>query len=163
MSQLSLIRISPLKQIISKLITTFSTTLFSIFLVTFSLASYADQYPDMIGIWKGHIRVVSSGAAVADQVARGGAVLSEVDAIVNIDFQEGESFIGKSRAAQTPKTQPSTAVWGALRSNGKEASFVTSDGGRGQLWMQSENSFEYCITNLQESVFTAYCGILKKD
>ncbi len=121
---------------------------------------FAAEYPDMVGVWKGHIRVVSSGQS--DQVASGGAVLSEVDITVTIDHQDGESFIGKSRSSDTPRNQRSTPVWGAIRSTGREAMFVTANGGRGNLWFGEENSFEYCITNLDDSAISAYCGLLTK-
>ena len=129
----------------------------------FSTTVFASEYSNMVGIWKGHIRIVSSGATVANEVAKGGAVLSEVDLTVTISHQDGESFIGKSRSSATPSDEPSTPVWGALRSIGDEALFVTGNGGRGHLWLKEPNEFEYCITNLNESVITAYCGILKRN
>ena len=124
---------------------------------------FAAEYPDMVGVWKGHVRVISSGQNVSDQVASGGAVLSEVDLKLTIDHQDGESFIGTSRSSNTPNNQPSTPVWGAIRSTGKEALFITSNGGRGNLWFGSKDVFEFCITNLNETVISAYCGVLKKQ
>jgi len=128
----------------------------------FSIPASAVEYPDMVGAWSGHVRVVSSGTNVSDQVASGGAVLSELELTVTIDYQEGETFIGKSRASTTPREQASTPVWGAIRSTGDEAMFVTAAGGRGHLWLKQRNEFEYCITNLEETVITAYCGILNR-
>lgn len=132
------------------------------FILVYSAPVFAMEYPDMIGSWSGHVRVVSSGANVSDQVASGGAVLSDEEITVTISYQDGETFIGKSRSSATPRNQASTAVWGAMRSTGDEALFVTAAGGRGHLWMRGKNKFEYCITNLDESVITAYCGILNR-
>ncbi len=134
---------------------------FPLFLYVALLASpfvSATEYPDMVGAWQGNVRIVSSG----DDVAQGGAVISNVELTVTIEYQDGESFLGSSRASTTPKAQPSLTVWGAMRSTGDEAIFVNSDGSRGQLWMKGKDSFEYCLTNLLDSVFTAYCGILTK-
>ena len=131
-------------------------------LLVYSSHIFAADYPDMVGAWSGQVRVISSGENVSDQVAFGGAVLSEQIITVTINYQEGETFIGNSRSSVTPRGQPSTAVWGALRSTGDEALFVTAGGGRGHLWFRGRDSFEYCITNLEESVITAYCGILTR-
>jgi len=122
----------------------------------------AADYPNMVGTWVGNVRIVSSGAAVANQVVRGGAVITEVELRVTFDHQEGETFIGSSRASNTPKNQASTPVWGALRSTGDEAMFVTADGGRGHFWLRGDNEVEYCITNLRESIITAYCAIIRR-
>jgi hypothetical protein len=119
---------------------------------------FATEYPVMIGVWQGNVRIVSSGS----DVAQGGAVISNVELTVTIEYQDGESFLGNSRSSTTPKGQPSLTVWGAMRSTGDEAIFVNSDGSRGSLWMKGKDSFEYCLTNLLDSVFTAYCGVLKK-
>lgn len=129
----------------------------------FSAHVFADQYPDMVGVWKGHIRAVSSGESLSDQVAKNGAVLSELDLTFTIEYQNGETFIGKSRSSTTPRGQASTPVWGAIRSNGKEAQFIAGNGGRGNLWFADGDQFEFCLTNLAEKIISAYCGILKKE
>ena len=61
------------------------------------------------------------------------------------------------------KDDRSIRVWGAIRSTGEEASFITGGGGRGQLWFMGSEKFEYCVTNMQDEVMTAFCGILKKE
>ena len=135
----------------------------SILLLGFSLISFSSQaaeYPEMMGIWKGHIRTVSSGSS---QVARGGAVISEMDLKLTIDHQDGETYIGKFRTSSMTKDERSVQVWAAIRSNGEEASFITGAGGRGQLWFMGLEKFEYCVTNMQDEVMTAYCGILEKE
>jgi len=133
--------------------------LFLFFALLVTPVVFASEYPDMVGVWNGNVRIVSSG----EDVAKGGAVISNVDLTVTIDYQDGESFLGSSRAATTPKSQESLTIWGAVRSTGGEAIFVSSDGSRGNLWMKGKDSFEYCLTNLLEGVFTAYCGVLTKS
>ena len=116
----------------------------------------------MVGVWEGRVRTVSSGPITEGTVARGGMVINEVDLRVTIEHQDGESFMGKSRSSATPGNQPSPRVWGTIRSDGEEAAFITSNGGRGTLWFASGNQLEYCITNLLEDSFTAYCAELTK-
>ncbi|MFT5579352.1 MAG: hypothetical protein ACI9WS_002111 [Paraglaciecola psychrophila] len=120
--------------------------------------AFATEYPNMVGVWQGNVRIVSSG----DDVAKGGAVISNADVTVSIEYQDEETFLGNSRSSTMRKGQASLAVWGAMRSTGSEAIFVNSDGSRGNLWMKGKNSFEYCLTNLLDGIFTAYCGVLKK-
>lgn len=124
-----------------------------------ALAALAESYPDMVGVWAGTVRTVSSGSG---QVARGGAVISEIDLKVTIHHQDGETFVGQSRSSQMSRDDPSVPVWGAIRSNGDEALFIGGNGGRGQLWFVGPEKFEYCLTNMQEQVMTAYCGVLEK-
>ena len=134
--------------------------------VSFLLAGspvFAQEYPDMVGVWKGHIRTVSSGAPVDSQVARDGAIISEMDVKVTIDYQDGETYIGKVRDSLMGKNDRSIPVWGAIRSNGKEAMFIIGTGGRGNLWFMGPNKFEYCASNVDEGVVSAYCGILEKE
>lgn len=123
----------------------------------------AADYPDMVGVWEGRVRTVSSGNVTEGTVARGGMVINEIDLKVTIEHQDQESFMGKSRASTTPSDVPSARVWGTIRSNGEEAAFITSNGGRGTLWFESAQTFEYCITNLLENSFTAYCARLTKN
>ncbi len=121
---------------------------------------YASDYPDMVGIWTGHLRTLSSG----DQVAQGGAVLAEVDATVTIEHQDGETFIGKVRFSNWGKDQPSVRLWGAIRSNGKEAIFIGDNGARGPIWFIDDNSYEFCNTNITDTgTMSAYCGIFTKQ
>ena len=124
------------------------------------LLSYA-EYPDMVGVWKGQLRTMSSGGG---QVAQGGVVLEEVGATVTIEHQDEETFIGKVRLSNFGKDQPSVRLWGAIRSNGKEAVFLGSNGAGGPIWFLDENSYEFCNTNLSDDgVMTAYCGVFKKE
>jgi hypothetical protein len=114
----------------------------------------------MVGVWTGDVRVVQAGGA---QVAKGGMEISEVSISVTIDHQDQESFMGRSRTSQMSNNDPSVNVWGTIRSTGKEAIFITSNGARGQMWLAEDHqTFEFCITNLVDGQATAYCADLSK-
>ncbi len=130
-----------------------------------SIAVNAQTYPDMVGVWKGNVRVVSSGNINSDRLDRGGVIISEIELQLTIDAQDGETFVGRSRTATTPADNPGQHVWGSIRSTGDEALFITEGGSRGHLWFQSESEFEYCLTNLDQEVgtITSYCARLVKQ
>ena len=135
---------------------------FTFLISTIPAAASAQQaYPDMLGDWNGTIRTVSSGTEVSGEVARGGAVIAEVELTLNVFHQDGEVFIGESRSNQPGAT--STPVWGAIRSTGKEGVFVTATGGRGNIWFNSRSQFEFCFGNMTEAALSAYCGKLSKS
>lgn len=132
-----------------------------ILLAFITAASQAADYPDMTGTWSGSVRTVSSGEEVRGEVARGGALLQEVDLRVTVDYQDGEVFIGES-SSSAPNSRP-VPVWGAIRSTGQEAVFVTGNGGRGQLWFNSATEFEFCFANQTPEQMAAYCATLSKQ
>lgn len=125
-----------------------------------SSAVLAEGYPDMVGRWSGQVKVVQAGTG---EVARGGMEIREVELNVDIVAQEGESFMGRTRNSAMGRDQPSNRVWGTIRSTGTEAIFATSAGARGHLWFQGDSQFEFCITNVQEALVTAYCAELQKQ
>ena len=132
-----------------------------LFLGCLSGLVYAADYPDMVGVWKAELRTISSGGG---QVAQGGMVVSEVEAIVRIDHQDREVFLGKVRLSSMTKNDPSVTMWGTIRSNGKEALFIGSDGTRGPIWFIDDRSYEFCVTNLAEDgAMMAYCGVFHKQ
>jgi hypothetical protein len=57
---------------------------------------WAAEYPNMVGVWAGSVRVVSSGQQVSDQVARGGALIQDLDLTVTVNYQDREAFMGES-------------------------------------------------------------------
>lgn len=138
-------------------------TLILWFCLPYALISQAAEYPEMVGTWRGDVRIVESGSATEDEVARGGMSIRNVVLEVVIDAQDEETFMGRSRSSSMSSNQPSNRVWGTIRSKGDEAIFITSTGARGQLWFQAPSTFEYCVTNYNEELFTAYCATLDKD
>jgi len=140
-----------------KLVSQSITTI--LLLIVCSFASAAD-YPNMEGVWRGQVKIIESG--IGKGVSSGGMSITESELDVTIEHQLEESFIGKSRSSTTPSSQASTRVWGSIRSNGKEAIFLTGNGGRGQIWFETNTRFEFCVTNLSEETVAAYCAILNK-
>lgn len=131
--------------------------------VPFLLDSHAQAFPNMVGTWTGTVQVISSGDIEEDRLDRGGVMITEVALELIIDAQDGETFIGRSRNAASPASNPGAHVWGSIRSNGEEAIFITETGGRGQLWFEDDSEFEYCFTNLEEGSITSYCARLSKE
>ncbi len=58
--------------------------------------AHSVEYPDMVGLWAGEVRTVSSGEQVSSQVARGGAVIETIHLEFTVSYQDGEVFIGES-------------------------------------------------------------------
>lgn len=123
--------------------------------------AHAAEYPDMVGVWSGTVRTVSSGEEVRSQVARGGAVIEEVNLTFTVSYQDQEVFTGESSSSAANSVP--LPVWGAIRSTGREAVFVTGNGGRGQLWFSSPTAFEYCYANLTPEQMSAFCAVLNKQ
>jgi len=121
----------------------------------------AAEYPDMVGLWSGDVRTVSSGEQVRNQVARGGGLIEQVKLSFSVDYQDDEVFMGTSKS-NAPGAE-ATPVWGAIRSTGTQAVFVTSNGGRGQVWFKSATEFEYCFANQTPEAMSAHCAVLKKE
>ncbi len=51
----------------------------------------------MTGLWKGHMRIVTSPNLRSDDLVAGGVVINEADLELTIIAQEGEVFIGSSQ------------------------------------------------------------------
>ena len=120
----------------------------------------AAEYPDMVGVWAGSVRIVSSGSQVSDQVARGGALIQDTELTVTFNYQDREAFMGESLSSAAD-AQP-VPVWGAIRSTGREGVFVTGNGGRGNIWFTSPDEFEFCFANQTPEQMSSYCAKLKK-
>jgi len=86
----------------------------------------AADYPNMVGVWRGTVRTVSSGEQVRTQVARGGALIQELEFTFTVSYQDQDVYMGESMS-NAPDAQP-VPVWGAIRSTGKEGVFITANG-----------------------------------
>ena len=122
--------------------------------------AYAADYPDMKGVWGGQVSTVSSGEQVRTEVARGGALIQEIELKLTVNYQDNEVFIGES-LSNLPGAQP-VPVWGAIRSTGKEGVFVTENGGRGNIWFTTPRQLEFCFANQTPEMLSAYCAVLVK-
>ena len=121
----------------------------------------AADYPNMEGVWRGTVRTVSSGEQVRTQVARGGAVIQDLDFRFTVSYQDQEVYMGET-ASNAPDTRP-VPVWGAIRSTGKEGVFVTANGGRGNIWFITPTQLEFCFANQTPERMSAYCAVLDKQ
>ena len=137
--------------------------LFPVLLLVLPLSLHAQNYPEMTGIWKGHIRIVTSPNLSSDDLAARGVIISEVDLELTIIAQDGEVFIGTSRLSSMARGADSIHVYGAIRSTGREGLFIDSLGGHGQLWFEDSNNFEYCYSSLGVESIVSYCAKLQKE
>jgi hypothetical protein len=142
---------------------TFSKYFCCFFALILPVSLSAQQYPEMTGIWKGHIRIVESPNLDESRLQVGGVIISEVELALTIVAQDAEVFIGSSRLSNMAKNAEPIHVYGSIRSTGKEGLFIDSLGGHGQLWFEDENSFEYCYTSIVSGTITSYCAELKKE
>ncbi|MCZ6659425.1 MAG: hypothetical protein O7C67_19240 [Gammaproteobacteria bacterium] len=122
--------------------------------------AYAADYPNMQGVWAGTVRTLSSGEQVRTQVARGGALIQDIELRLTVNYQDQEVFIGET-ISDLPDAQP-VPVWGAIRSTGEEGVFVTANGGRGNIWFTNPSQFEFCFANQTPEQMSAYCAVLDK-
>lgn len=136
---------------------------FSILLLVLPLSLSAQSYPEMTGIWKGHIRIVTSPSLSSDNLLSGGVIISEADLELTIIAQDGEVFIGSSRLSTMEREAEPIQVYGSIRSTGREGIFIDSLGGHGQLWFEDNNNFEYCYSSLSTSSIVSYCAKLQKE
>lgn len=130
--------------------------------LAFSVSLNAQEYPEMTGVWKGHIRLVSSPNLNETRLDVGGVIISEADIELTILVQDGEVFVGSSRLSTMASDAESIHVYGSIRSTGREGLFIDSLGGHGKLWFEDENSFEYCYTSFVSGSITSYCAKLRK-
>ena len=142
-----------------------SITRAAVFLLVTSISSMPmttlAEPPDMLGVWTGEVRTVASGQQVRNLVAKGGALISDVELTLTVTHQEGEGFIGE-QTTNAPDA-PTNSIWGAVRSTGKEGVFVTENGGRGQMWFPAANRLEYCFANQTPDQMSAHCAVLIKQ
>ena len=123
--------------------------------------AYAAEYPSMVGVWSGTVRTVSSGEQVRTQVARGGALIQQLNFKMTVSYQDEEVYMGEAMSSAAD-AQP-VPVWGAIRSTGKEGVFVTATGGRGNIWFVTPTRFEFCYANQTPEQMSSYCAVLDKE
>jgi hypothetical protein len=136
---------------------------FPILLLILPHSLIAQSYPEMTGLWKGHIRIVTSPNLSSDELVAGGVIISEADLELTISAQDGEVFIGSSWLSTMVRGAEPIHVYGSIRSTGGEGIFIDSLGGHGQLWLEDSNNFEYCYSSLGTDSIVSYCAKLQKE
>ena len=136
---------------------------FPILLLILPLTLNAQSYPQMTGVWKGHIRIVTSPNLRSDDLVAGGVIISEADLELTISAQDGEVFIGSSQLSTMARGAEPILVYGSIRLTGREGIFIDSLGGHGQLWFEDNNNFEYCCSSLGTDSIVSYCAKLQKE
>ncbi len=136
---------------------------FPILLLILPLTLNAQSYPQMTGVWKGHIRIVTSPNLRSDDLVAGGVIISEADLELTISAQDGEVFIGSSQLSTMARGAEPILVYGSIRLTGREGIFIDSLGGHGQLWFEDNNNFEYCYSSLGTDSIVSYCAKLQKE
>ena len=136
---------------------------FPILLLILPLTLNAQSYPQMTGVWKGHIRIVTSPNLRSDDLVAGGVIISEADLELTISAQDGEVFIGSSQLSTMARGAEPILVYGSIRLTGREGIFIDSLGGHGQLWFEDNNNFEYCYSSLGTGSIVSYCAKLQKE
>ena len=82
----------------------------------------------MTGLWKEHMRIVTSPNLRSDDLVAGGVVISDADLELAIIAQEGEVFIGSSQLSTMARAAKPIHVYGSVRSTGREEIFIDSLG-----------------------------------
>jgi hypothetical protein len=136
---------------------------FPILLLILPLTLNAQSYPQMTGVWKGHIRIVTSPNLRSDDLVAGGVIISEADLELTISAQDGEVFIGSSQLSTMARGAEPILVYGSIRLTGREGIFIDSLGGHGQLWFEDNNNFDYCYSSLGNDSIVSYCAKLQKE
>jgi len=136
---------------------------FPILLLILPLTLNAQSYPQMTGVWKGHIRIVTSPNLRSDDLVAGGVIISEADLELTISAQDGEVFIGSSQLSTMARGAEPILVYGSIRLTGREGIFIDSLGGHGQLWFEDNNNFDYCYSSLGTDSIVSYCAKLQKE
>ena len=108
-----------------------SQILFFILVLILPHSLNARSYPEMTGLKKGHIRIVTSPNLRSDDLVAGGVVISEADLELTIIAQDGEVFIGSSQLSTMARGAKPIQVYGSVRSTGREGIFIESLRGHG--------------------------------
>jgi len=116
------------------------------------------SFPDLRGTWTTVVRAIYSGEEgphdfpVSEQPIN----VASLRFTIEIEFQEGALFYGTVKS-----TGESERLFGAIRSDGKEAVYTTSLG-HGVLYLRSPDEIESCATRGTPRSLLATCNILTR-
>ena len=140
-----------------------SQILFFILVLILPHSLNARSYPEMTGLKKGHIRIVTSPNLRSDDLVADGVVISEAGLALTIIAQDGEVFIGFSRVSTMARGAEPIHVYGSIRSTSREGIFFASLRCHSQLWFEDNNNFEYCYSSLGTDSIVSYCAKLRQE
>lgn len=119
--------------------------------------------PDLTGTWSARLRSIYRGVGLGGQGASEGADIDYLRFTIEISVQDGRLFYGTSRSqAQGTEADPPQEVFGAIRSDGKSAIYITSTG-RGTIYFISAEEMEVCGGRGSEEVMLAFCSLLQRE
>ena len=118
----------------------------------------AASYPDLRGTWTTVVRAIYSGEEgphdfpVSEQPINVASLRFRIE----IEFQDGALFYGTVKS-----TGEAERLFGAIRSDGKEAVYTTPLG-RGVMYLHSPDEIESCATRGTPRSLLATCNILTR-
>lgn len=118
----------------------------------------AASYPDLRGTWTTEVRAIYSGEEgphdfpVSEQPINVASLRFRIE----IEFQDGALFYGTVKS-----TGEAERLFGAIRSDGKEAVYTTPLG-RGVMYVRSPDEIESCATRGTPRSLLATCNIMTR-
>ena len=118
--------------------------------------------PDLTGAWTARLRSIYRGVGALGLGSSEGADIDYLRLTVDIEIQDGHLFYGTIRSqAAGAEDAPAQEVFGAIRSDGKTAIYVTSTG-RGTMYFNSDDEIEVCGGRGDAEVMLAFCSPLRR-
>jgi hypothetical protein len=116
-------------------------------------------YPDLRGSWTTTVRAIYSGSeGPHDFGAQPQPInVASLRFTVTIEFQDGALFYGTVQS-----TGEAERLFGAIRSDGKEAVYTTSLG-QGTFYFRSADEMESCSTRGTYRSLLATCNVLHRE
>jgi hypothetical protein len=115
--------------------------------------------PDLTGKWSASLRSIYRGEIGNLDGGASGADIGSLRVTVFIEIQDGRVFYGhfQTGGSEAPKEE----VFGAIRSDGSVASYIT-EGGRGLMFVNSPDEIEICGGRGGSDVMLAFCSPLHR-
>lgn len=122
----------------------------------------ATGIPDLTGIWTARLRSIYRGVGPLGLGISEGADIDYLRLTIDIEIQDGRLFYGTIRSqTQGDETGQSNEIFGAIRSDGKRAIYITREG-RGEMTFMSDDEIEVCGGRGDADVMLAFCSPLRR-
>ncbi len=118
--------------------------------------------PDLTGTWSARLRSIYRGVGALGLGASEGADIDYLRLTIDIEIQDGRLFYGTFHS-QAPGAEdaPPQEIFGAIRSNGETAIYVTA-AGRGTMYFGSGEEIEVCGGRGDADVMLAFCSRMRR-